>query len=146
MYLVIGVVLGIATLGFGPYLLFSHRYALHAQLPLVLRIFILVLWSLPAIPAYLAMYRRLTLYGYQRDRLQSPTPTGFLTGRFTVLLAVPFFPALGGLVLAMGTAALRADFPGESAARESQGLYQRLVRENAAQRQKSPGKGRRKKR
>jgi len=146
IYLVIGLVLGFATLGFGPYLLFSHRYALHTQLPLVLRVVILVLWSLPAIPAYLAMYRRLTLYGYQRNRLQGSQPTGFLTGRFTILLAVPFFPMLGGLVLAMGTAPLRADFPGESAARESRAMYQQLVRDNAAQRKKAPGKRGNKKR
>jgi hypothetical protein len=146
MYLVVGVVLGFATLGFGPYLLFSHKYSLHAQLPLAVRVLILIVWSLPAIPAYLAMYRRLTLYGYQRNRLQGPAPTGFLTGRFTVLLAVPFFPMLGGLVLAMGTAPLRVSFPGESAARESRRLYQQLARESAAQRKKTPGKRGNKKR
>jgi hypothetical protein len=146
MYLVIGLVLGLATLGFAPYLLFSHRYALHAQLPLVARVLILIVWSLPAIPAYLAMYRRLTLYGYQRNRLQGPAPTGFLTGRFTILLAVPFFPMLGGLVFAMGTAPLRVYFPGESAARESQRMYQQLVRESAAQRKRASGKRGNKKR
>ena len=146
-YLLIGLVLGFATLGFAPYVLFSNRYALHAQLPLVARVLILILWNLPAIPAYLAMYRRLTLYGYQRNRLQGPPPTGFLTGRFTILFAVPFFPMLGGLVLAMGTATLRPQFPGESAAREARQLYQQQAREsNSARRRKAPGKGSGKKR
>jgi hypothetical protein len=147
IYLLIGFVLGLTTLGFAPYVLFSGRYALHAQLPLVVRLLILILWSLPAIPAYLAMYRRLTLYGYQRNRLQGPPPTGFLTGRFTILLAVPFFPMLGGLVLAMGTATLRPHFPGESAAREARRLYQQQTRENkSARRKKASGKGGGKKR
>jgi hypothetical protein len=53
---------------------------------------------------------------------------------------------LGGLMLAMGTAALRADFPGESAARESRQAYRQLVRENAAQSRKASGKDRAKKR
>ena len=146
LYLLIGLVLGFATLGFAPYVLFSSRYAIH-WLPLVVRVLILIFWSLPAIPAYLAMYRRLTLYGYQRNRLQGPPPTGFLTGRFTILLAVPFFPMLGGLVLAMGTATLRPQFPGESAAHEARQLYQQQARENtSARRRKASGKGRGKKR
>ncbi|HWG22710.1 hypothetical protein [Actinospica sp.] len=150
LYLLIGLVLGFATLGFAPYVLFSNRYAIHAQLPLVARVLILILWNLPAIPAYLAMYRRLTLYGYQRNRLQGSPHIGFLTGRFTILLAVPFFPMLGGLVLAMGTATLRLQFPGESAAHEARQLYQLYQQQardsTSARRRKASGKGGGKKR
>ncbi|MBC3840239.1 hypothetical protein GXW82_08660 [Streptacidiphilus sp. 4-A2] len=70
------------------------------------------------------MYRSLVLYGYRRDRLlDGPAPTGFMTGRLLLPLALPFLSIAGGLVLAMFTATLRAHFPGESAARAGRQLY-----------------------
>ncbi len=123
VYFVLALFLGLLTLGIGPDLLFSHRYSFNAQLPPIVKILILVVWYVPAALAYLVMYRSLVLYGYRRDRLQSRMPTGFMAGRLLMPLVFPFLSIAGGMIVAMFTATLRAQFPGEAAAREGRRLY-----------------------
>ena len=137
-YFLLAAFIGSMCLGLGPYLLFSRDYAFNTHVPLPAKIALLVVWYAPAAAAYLMMYRSLVLYGYRRDRLlDSPAPTGFLTGRLLLPLAVPFLSIAGGLLIAMFTATLRAQFPGESAARAAQRLYADEQRSRAAVRRGS---------
>jgi hypothetical protein len=131
-YLLLALIAGSFTLGFPPDLMFSQKYSFNAHIPLAVKIVIVVLWLSTAIPAYLAMYRRIELYGFIPFGERPLFSSGFLGGRYLVLLAIPFFPALGGMVLAMFTVTLRHDFPGESAAREARRLRQELAEERVA--------------
>lgn len=143
-YLVLAALLGVMVLGFGPYLLYSRQYALAAHVPQAVKVLLLVVWYAPVVPAFTAMYRRLVLYGYRRDRLRdAPAPTRFLVTGPMVVLAVPFFSVAGGLILAMGAATLRPDFPGESAAREGLRRYQAAQLEQAQVRRAERGRSRR---
>ncbi|QMU75736.1 hypothetical protein GXW83_08275 [Streptacidiphilus sp. PB12-B1b] len=142
-YFLLACFIGSMFLGLGPYLLFSRGYSFNAHIPLIAKIALLVVWFAPAAAAYLMMYRSLVLYGYRKDRLlDEPAPTGFLAGRLLPLLAVPFLSIAGGLVVAMFTATLRAQFPGESAARAARRLYADEQRSRAAGR-RTPSKKRR---
>jgi hypothetical protein len=89
-YLVLAALLGVMVLGFGPYLLYSRQYALAAHVPQAVKVLLLVVWYAPAVPAFTAMYRRLVLYGYRRNRLRdTPAPTRFLLAGPMIVLVVP---------------------------------------------------------
>lgn len=143
VYLLLALTIGPSFLGLAPFLLLSHQYPAIAHLPLTLRIILVVVWSSTAIPAYLAMYRRLELYGFERSEDRPMFSARFLGARYVVLLAIPLFPAIGGMALAMFTVTLRLNFPGERAAREAQRQHQELMKENAAQRRPKNKKRRR---
>lgn len=141
-YFLLAFFIGTMFLGLGPYLLFSRDYGFNTHIPLITKAALLVVWYAPAAVAYLMMYRSLVLYGYRRDRLlDGPAPTGFLAGRLLMPLALPFLSIIGGLVLAMFTATLRTQFPGESAARAARQLYEDQQRSRASAR-RAPAKKR----
>ncbi|MBF9066883.1 hypothetical protein [Streptacidiphilus fuscans] len=140
VYFLLAAFAGTLILGLGPDLLFSHQYSFNAHLPLVLKVALLTVWYIPAGIAYLAMYRQVVLYGFRRDRLRQGPHTGFATGRLLMPLALPFLSIAGGLVLALFTATLRADFPGESAAREAQKQFRASPQVHRAAGRKRSGK------
>ncbi|GAA5192863.1 hypothetical protein GCM10023322_53370 [Rugosimonospora acidiphila] len=141
-YFLLGVFIGTLCLGLGPDLLFNRQYSFNTHLPLTLKILILVVWYAPAVVAYLGMYHRLVLCGFSRDRFSQGPHLGSLTGRVLIPLALPFLSVAGGLVLAMFTSTLRADFPGEAVAREARRRYRKHQDAVDAQRREAKARGR----